>query len=205
MFLDLCTTFHLNRGRITIADLAVTPAARFPLLLQTSDVGISPVRKGSGVALASLSRVTHRGFAVMAALCRCRSDPAHPALCTWSVRACARPVSVLVSGCEPRLTASRCGSAAPACHSARQKFWQLLVFIDAQAAPQLTWLDISGAWLSAGGLAALRQLTRLDALSMDGTVQPADEAHYLAPLTRLTNLQVLRLPLICSSTRSASL
>ncbi len=108
---------------------------------------------------------------------------------------------VLVSGCEPRLTASRCGSASPACHSAGQKFWQLLVFSDAQAAPQLMWLDISGAWLSAGGLAALRQLTRLDALSMDGTVQPADEAHYLAPLTRLTNLQVLRLPLNSAAQR----
>ena len=76
------------------------------------------------------------------------------------------------------------------------------MFSGVQAAPQLMRLDISGAWLSAAGLAALQQLTRLDALSMDGTVQPADDTHYLAPLTRLTYLQVLRLLLTCS-TRSA--
>ena len=52
-------------------------------------------------------------------------------------------------------------------------------------------LDISGALVSAAGLAALRQLTCLEALSLDGTVQPDTGAlHYLAHLTRLTYLQV---------------
>ena len=70
-------------------------------------------------------------------------------------------------------------------------------FHDAQAAPLLMRLDISGAWLSVSGLAALRHLTRLEALSMDGTKPPAaGDAHYLAPLTRLTYLQVFRLPRI---------
>ncbi len=59
-----------------------------------------------------------------------------------------------------------------------------------QAVPQLMRLDIGGALVSAAGLAALRQLTCLEALSLDGTVQPdTNEPHYLAHLTRLTYLQ----------------
>jgi len=60
-----------------------------------------------------------------------------------------------------------------------------------QAVPQLMRLDIGGALVSAAGLAALRQLTCLEALSLDGTVQPDTKApHYLAHLTGLTCLQV---------------
>ena len=59
------------------------------------------------------------------------------------------------------------------------------------------WLDISGALVSAAGLAALRQLTCLEALSLDGTVQLDTTApHYLAHLTRLTYLQVCDLLIV---------
>ena len=59
-----------------------------------------------------------------------------------------------------------------------------------QAVPRLTRLDISGTLVSAAGLAALRQLPCLEALSLDGIVQPGTGGHYLAHLTRLTYLQV---------------
>ena len=94
-----------------------------------------------------------------------------------------------------------CRSSSPACiQCINEEFLdpglasEAAAINDAQAAPHLARLDISGAWLSASGLAALRQLRRLEALSMDGTVQPAADTHYLAPLTRLTELQVLGVP-----------